>query len=336
MSGSDFIFSPENTRRADSFRNVAVSFINHKSFNLRDGDIVIVYSDYAAIKRHDTGKMGLYRADNGMPILYDVFDTIELRHSEKRMKKYAEHSKEELFFEVSINGSYGAYSVYGLQLVPIKYKKGIILFDNLFIVTSTENGCYGVYDYKGRMVLPEEYKNITIRYGIIVGQKKAKYEDKFYAFNRYGQCLFMDPFYGDKVKGFDKITIYEKCIIAREDGLEELFTKEGSQIIVKKMKSIHIGPNYIIAEDENGKFGVYDYKRNILLAHEFDRITRFGQSYIKARYGKTECLFYKDGHTVIGRGRYQRITETKNGAIAITLNGTKEYFELRMYMAISK
>lgn len=336
MSSSDFIFSPEKTRRADSFRNVAVSFVNHNRFDLKDGDIVIVYSDYAAIKRHDTGKMGLYRADNGMPILCDVFDTIELRHSERRMMKYAEHSEEQIFFEVSINGLYGAYSEYGLQLVPIKYKKGITLFDNLFIVTSTENGSLGVYDYKGRMVLPEEYKKITIRYGIIIGQKKAKNEDKFYAFNRYGQCILMDPFYGDKAKGYDKITIYEKCILAREDGLEELFTKEGSHIIAKKMKRINVGQNYIIAEDENGKYGVYDYKCNILLAHEFDRITRFGRSYIKAKYGKTECLFYKDGHTVIGRGRYQRLTETKNGAIATTSNGTKEYFELRMYMAISK
>ena len=137
-------------------------------------------------------------------------------------------------------------------------------------------------------------------------------------------------------KGYDEITVYENCIVAREDGLEELFTKEGSQIIAKRMRSINVGKNYIIAEDENGKYGVYDYDRNCILAHEFDKITRFGQSYIKARYKKTECLFYKDGHTVIGRGRYLKITETKNGAIATKFDGTKETFELRMYMAISR
>ena len=180
MNGNDFIFNPKNTRRADSFRNVAVSFVYHVGFNLRDGDTISFYSNYAAIRRHDTGKMGLYRADNGMPILYDLFDTIELRYSEMRMGKYAEHNKEELFFEVSINGLYGAYSEHGLQVVPIKYKKGIILFDNLFIVTSTENGSLGVYDYKGREVLPVEYKKISIRYGVIIGKKKSRYEDKLY------------------------------------------------------------------------------------------------------------------------------------------------------------
>lgn len=336
MGDSDFIFSPENSQDASSFRNKAVSFVYHSSFNLRDKDIVTIYSDYAVITRHDTGKMGLYRADNGLPILYDFFDTIELRHSDTRKKRYAESSGEELFFEVSIGGLYGAYSKYGLQLVPIKYKKGITLFDNLFLVTSTENGSLGVYDYKGRMVLPVEYKHVLIQHGVIIGEKRGKYESKLYAFNRYGQCLFKEPFRDDVDKGYDQIIVYENSIVARENGLEEIFTKEGSQLIAKKMRSIIVEKNYIIAEDENSKWGVYDYENGIILQHEFDRITSFGKSYIKARYGKTECLFYKDGQTVIGRGKYRKITETKHGAIAYTLGGNKETFELRMYMAISK
>lgn len=334
MDDKDFIFSPENTIRADSFRNKAVSFTNHLSFNLRDGDIVTVYSNYAAITRHDTGKMGLYRADNGIPILCDVFDTIELRHGDSRMKKSAERDGDELFFEVSVNGFYGAYSMHGLQLVPVKYKKGIILFDGLFLVTSTENGSRGVYDDRGRAILPVEYQEISIRYGVILGKKKARYEYKYYAFNRYGQSLFKDQFRDDVDKGYDKITVFEKCIIATENGLEEIFDKEGSQLIAKKMNSINVQPSYIIAEDENGKFGVYNYENGVILAHEFDRITRFGQNYIRARYGKTECLFYRDGQAVIGRGKYRRITETKYGAIAITFDGKKEHFELRMYKAI--
>ena len=333
MADRDFSFVPENMQDACSFHGRAICFVNHLSYNLKDGDRVAIYSGYAAITRHDTGKTGLYRADNGIPLLCDVFDTITIRHNDTRMKKYANHERETLFFEVSVGDCYGAYSEHGLQLVPIKYKKGIIYFDGFFIVTSTENGARGVYDDKGRLIVPVEYDTISIRYGIIIASKKVKLERKEFAFNRYGQSLFHEIFRTEKIKGYDKITVYDECIIARENGLEEIYTKEGSQILTKKMKAIIIEKKYIIAEDECGKFGVYTFDRKVLIAHEYDKMTRFGRDYIKGRYGNSECLFYRDGSTVIRRGIYQRITETKYGARAIAFDGTKHDFELRMYVA---
>ncbi len=262
-----------------------------------------------------------------------LWGTIELRHSETREKKYAERREEKLFFEVSVNGLCGAYTKHGLQVVPIKYKKGIILFDDLFVVTSTENGSLGVYDYKGRMVLPTEYEDISIQYGIIVGKKTDRNESKYYAYDRYGRSLFKELFNDKFDKGYDEIIVYDDCIVARENGLEELFTKEGSQIIAKRMRSINVGKSFIIAEDENGRFGVYDNDGKVILLHEFDEITRFGKYYIRARYKTMEVLFYKDGQVVIGRGKHQ-ITETQEGAVVTTSDGTKKYFELRMHKAI--
>lgn len=333
MADKNFSFIPENMKDAGSFQNKAICFVNHLNFNLKDGDRVAIYSNYAAITRHDTGKTGLYRADNGIPILCDVFDTIEIKHNDSRMKKYAEHDSETLFFEVSVGDCYGAYSEHGLQLVPVKYKKGIIHFDGYYIVTSRENGARGVYNDKGRLIVPIEYETISIRYGVIVASKRLKFEKKEYAFNKYGQSLFHEMFQEEVSKGYDKINVYEECIITRENGFEEVFTKEGLQIITKKMKVIFIEKKYIIAEDLCGKYGAYAFDGKVLIAHEYDRMTRFGSDYIKGRYGNSECLFHRDGSTVIRRGIYQRITETKYGARATAFDGTKHDFELRMHNA---
>lgn len=333
MADRNFSFVPENMKDASSFQDKAVCFINHLSFNLKDGDRIAIYSEYAAITRQESGKTGLYRADNGIPILCDVYDTIEIRHSDSRMKKYAEHDRETLFFEVSVGDCYGAYSEHGLQLVPIKYKKGIVFFDGFFIVTSTENGAKGVYDEKGRLIVPVEYDSISIKYGIIVASKKVKQERKEYAFNRYGQSLFHERFRSEIIKGYDKIIVYNDCIITREMGGKELFTKEGTQVFAKKMRAIFIEKKYIIAEDQCGKYGVYTLDGKAIIPHEYDRMTRFGRDYIKGKYGDSECLFYRDGVTVIRRGTYKRITETKYGARAYTFDGTKCDFELRMHRA---
>ena len=99
------------------------------------------------------------------------------------------------------------------------------------------------------------------------------------------------------------------------------------------MRAIFIEKKYIIAEDQCGKYGVYTLDGKAIIPHEYDRMTRFGRDYIKGKYGDSECLFYRDGVTVIRRGIYKRITETKYGARAYTFDGTKCDFELRMHSA---
>lgn len=334
MADKNFSFVPKNIRDAGSFRDKAISFKYHISFNLNDGDEIAFYSEYAAIKRCNTGKIGLYSADNGIPILADVYDTIEIKHTDYRAKQYAEHKLENHFFEVSVGDCYGVYSKYGLQLVPIKYKKGIVLFDECFIVTFTENGLKGVYDSKGRLIVPVEYESISIRYGIIIASKTKKNERKEYAFNKYGHTILHEMFDSDKPKGYDNITIYDNCIITRENGTCEIYSKEGRQILIKKMKSIIVESGYIIAVDQSGKYGAYTLDGKTLVMHEYDKLTKFGKGYIKGKYGKSECLFYKDGYNVIRRGIYQKITETKYGARAVTFDGRIDDYELRMHIAI--
>lgn len=335
MPDNNFMFSPENVVEARTYTEKAISFVNHLSFNLRDKDVVAVYSDFAVITRHETGKMGLYRADNGIPILADVFDTIEIKHSTRQSNKYPNDSDgaRVRYFEVCYDGMYGAYDENGLQVVPVRYKSGITYAGRCFIVTDAKSNLMGVYDNKGNLVAPVEYRYVTVKYGIITGIKKVGIANKTFAFNIRGKSLFFKEFEFHEAKGFDRIEVLEEHIIVKENGLESLFTHKGENILPIKCKWVDVHGEYAIVENELGKYGCFSLDGKNIVPCEYDKIVCFGDNYIKGRYGNTECLFYKDGHIVVEKGVYCRIIKTSYGAKATTLKSNNTFnLELCKYI----
>jgi len=335
MPDNNFMFCPENVAEARTFTEKAISFVNHLSFNLRDKDVVAVYSDFAVITRHETGKMGLYRADNGIPILADVFDTIEIKYSNRQLSKYSKNPEESdiRFFEVCYDGMYGAYDENGLQTVPVKYKSGIMFGGKCYIVTDAKSNLMGVYDKKGNLVVPVEYTYVTVKYGIITGVKRVGITNKTFAFNIRGKSVFCKEFEFNEAKGYDRIEVLEDYIIARENGLECLYTHEGEKVIPARCRRIEVHENYIIVENEFGKYGLFSPSGNNLVSCEYDRLVCFDENYVKGRYGNTECLFYKDGYVVLEKGIYCRIIKTSYGAKATTLkNNSTCNLELCKYI----
>lgn len=334
MIDNNFLFTPENAINAQSFTNRAVCFAYRAGFNLNDGDTIAIISDYAVIQRRD-GRMGLYNAKTGQQILSDEYNTIQIKSVDKKMRKYATN-----FFEVNLDGKYGAYNENGLCMVPTKYMQGITYCDCCYIVTDTESYKMGVYSDQGNPepIVPVEYKKVFIKHGIIIGSKRAEACYKKYVFDNKGRPLFMDD-HTNLQRGFNQITVFEDAIMVEDNGFKSLYKRDGKSVITRLKTQIVLTENFILAKDDAGKYGALALDGTQIIPYEYDNLENLDDDYIIGRYGNTECLFYKDGTVMLSRGLYSCIVKEKYGmSLIVTVvasDGRKRYhYELQGPQAI--
>lgn len=316
MSERSFIFESKSIGQERRIGNKAGGFTYHISYNLRDGDTIAISHDYVVIKRYETGKIGLYNATTGSPILADVYDSIEVKRYSPAGSKYSQLCNKPItYYEVSVNGLYGAYSEFGHQKVPISYCKGITMEDGLFIVKNPKTGWYGVYNESGKEIIPEEFSYVYVRYGLIVTTIKSIIGTMMYVFNHDGKSIFKQQF-KDAIKCFEKIKVSNSIIAIKENGLYTVCNREGKPIYNGVFKSINLYDNYFIAQAENGLWGLYANDGKELIPPKLKTMSKFDEKYIKGSTAISEYLFYYNGEAVLSGGMFKKITKTRYGATA--------------------
>lgn len=241
----------------------------------------------ASVRRKNTQKVGVYN-QTGKQIIPEEFDKCEL----------VIYNSEDFYvtaIKVQKEGCYGLYYKDGQMIVPAEFIE-VEVKDN-FVVVKDNNGMYGAYLLNGKKIIDCEYDTIEVAgsldegFGYAIISKKGlfgvkletgdevvpvkfnyirKNSDGYIVYDKTSEETYLKGWYSRNGKSnipclFETLKFeYKKISVETPEGLEGIYSYDGSEIVPPKFKSIHFVGDYFVGLIENDELSLYDRNGNCL------------------------------------------------------------------------